>query len=230
MTQEVENLMQWTLICVFLAALFTTLFPILYAFVPWYRTPLGRSLMIQAITLAIAVDGTLLLQFWTPENLEALIWFNAAVFTALAGSSAYLTWKMFKHNFIKPYKEKKAMSNTENPETPATHPLLSNHTYDQLKNTVTLVLPAIGALYFALAAIWGLPKAEEVVGSVAAITTFFGVVLKLSDRAYNKSDEKYDGTMNVVETEVGKTMSLELNKDPELFEAQDQVLFKVNQL
>lgn len=62
---------------------------------------------------------------------------------------------------------------------------LSNKTYDRTKWTTTIVLPAAAALYFGLAQIWGLPKAEEIVGSVAVVTTFLGVVLGISSKNYN---------------------------------------------
>lgn len=64
---------------------------------------------------------------------------------------------------------------------------LSNKTYDIMKWIVALVLPALGTLYFTLAGIWGFPYGEQVVGTIAAITTFGGVVLKISDVGYNKT-------------------------------------------
>lgn len=59
--------------------------------------------------------------------------------------------------------------------------------YDVLKIWAQIVLPAIGALYFALAKIWGLPFATEVVGTLAAIDTFLGTLLKISSISYNKT-------------------------------------------
>lgn len=59
--------------------------------------------------------------------------------------------------------------------------------YDMLKIWAQIVLPAIGALYFALAKIWGLPFATEVVGTLAAIDTFLGTLLKISSISYNKT-------------------------------------------
>lgn len=64
---------------------------------------------------------------------------------------------------------------------------MKNGTYDKLKNMALVILPAIGALYFGVAQIWGLPKAEEVVGTVAVITTFVGVVVKAAQVSYNNS-------------------------------------------
>jgi hypothetical protein len=64
---------------------------------------------------------------------------------------------------------------------------LSNTAYDLLKYTTTIVLPAIGALYFALSQIWGFPHAEQVVGTLAAVTTFLGVLIGVATASYNKS-------------------------------------------
>ena len=46
---------------------------------------------------------------------------------------------------------------------------MSNQTYDILKYIALIVLPAISALYFGLAQIWGWPYGEEIVGSIAVI-------------------------------------------------------------
>lgn len=49
---------------------------------------------------------------------------------------------------------------------------MSNKCYDALKWIALIVLPAIGALYFALSQLWELPYAKEIVGTVTAINTF----------------------------------------------------------
>ena len=67
---------------------------------------------------------------------------------------------------------------------------LSNKVYDNLKWIATYFLPALGALYFAIASIWGLPYAEEIVGSITAVDAFLGAILGLSTYTYNK--EKRD--------------------------------------
>ena len=61
---------------------------------------------------------------------------------------------------------------------------MSNKTYDILKYIAQIVLPALGTLYFALAKIWGLPYGEEIVGTLAAVDTFMGAMLKISSNAY----------------------------------------------
>lgn len=64
---------------------------------------------------------------------------------------------------------------------------MSNKMYDILKYIAQIVLPAIGTLYFALASIWGFPYGEEIVGTITAVDTFLGVLLKISTDNYNKA-------------------------------------------
>ena len=70
--------------------------------------------------------------------------------------------------------------------------MLSNSNYDFLKWVAQIFLPAFGTLYFALAQIWGLPYAEQVVGTITAIDAFLGALLGISTHYYNKV-EKEDG-------------------------------------
>jgi hypothetical protein len=69
---------------------------------------------------------------------------------------------------------------------------LSNETYDILVWVAQILLPALGTLYFAIAAIWGLPYAEQVVGTITAIDTFLGATLKISNSKYKGSDDTTD--------------------------------------
>lgn len=62
----------------------------------------------------------------------------------------------------------------------------TNNVYDKLKWIAQYALPAIGTLYFAIAGIWNLPCAEQVVGTITAIDTFLGVVLGISSVQYKK--------------------------------------------
>lgn len=108
-------------------------------------------------------------------------------------------------------------------------PWLSNRTYDALKWVAMVLLPAIGALYFGLAQIWGLPSAEEVIGTVTVVDTFLGVILGLSTKQYNNSGAKYDGDVDVVENEEGKkSFLLNLYSDPQNLDQQNEIVFKVN--
>ena len=69
---------------------------------------------------------------------------------------------------------------------------MSNKVYDILKEITTIILPALGTLYFALSGIWGqemFPYAEQVVGTITAIVTFLSVVLHISTYQYKKGLE-----------------------------------------
>lgn len=66
---------------------------------------------------------------------------------------------------------------------------MSNKTYDVLKYIAQIALPAIGTLYFALARIWALPYAEEIVGTISAVDVFLGAILGISTANYNKQQE-----------------------------------------
>lgn len=107
--------------------------------------------------------------------------------------------------------------------------MLSNKMYNFMKKMVQIGIPATSSLYFGLAQIWGLPYAEQIVGSLALIATFLGVVLGLSTMAYNNSDDKYDGTAVVeINQETGsKVVSLVLNSDPYLIDEKKDIFFKV---
>lgn len=107
-------------------------------------------------------------------------------------------------------------------------PLLGDSAYNKLKQSTTVVLPALGALYFALAQIWHLPKAEEVVGSIAALNTFLGVLLGVSTRSYNRSDVKYAGIIEVEETPDAKQLNFILNEAAAPLEKQPEVTFRVD--
>ena len=67
---------------------------------------------------------------------------------------------------------------------------MNNKTYDILKWIAQILLPGIGTLYFALAGIWNLPMAEQVVGTITAIDTFLGLLLGISTANYNSKKEE----------------------------------------
>ena len=67
---------------------------------------------------------------------------------------------------------------------------MDNKLYDILAIIGRLILPALGTLYFALAKIWDLPLAEEIVGTIAAVTTFLNTILKIkADQYWEELDE-----------------------------------------
>lgn len=67
---------------------------------------------------------------------------------------------------------------------------LDNKVYDVLKWIAMILIPAVSALYFGLAQIWGFPYGEQIVGSLAVIDTFLGAILGISSATYKKLGEK----------------------------------------
>ena len=66
---------------------------------------------------------------------------------------------------------------------------LNDKVYDVLKWIALIVIPAVGALYFGLAQIWGFPYGEQIVGTLTLIDTFIGALIGISTSSYNKSME-----------------------------------------
>jgi hypothetical protein len=106
-------------------------------------------------------------------------------------------------------------------------PVFTGKLYDVLKYLAQVVFPALGTAYFALAQIWGLPAAQEVVGTIIVVDTFLGVVLQISSTKYNNSDAKYDGTVGVTETEEKLNYVLNLNDDPVALKDKDEIRLKI---
>lgn len=104
---------------------------------------------------------------------------------------------------------------------------MTDSQYDALKQLALIVLPALGALYFALGNLWGFPKVEEVLGTVTAIETFLGIVLGVSKKNYKANEEHLDGDLEVEITPDGDQFSLELDMPVEDVKTKDELTVKV---
>jgi hypothetical protein len=71
--------------------------------------------------------------------------------------------------------------------------IFGNKTYNVLKFIALVLLPALGAFYFAVAGYWGLPYPKEVLGTISAVDVFLGVILGISSvNYYKKQSTEYD--------------------------------------
>lgn len=113
------------------------------------------------------------------------------------------------------------------PNNTAKTPLLKDGLYTVLKHVAAIGLPALTALYFALAQIWHFPHTADVMASIAAINTCLGALLGYSSMTYNNSDAKYVGNLEVLDTGNKKTFSLNLNGDPNDIDQMNEATFKV---
>lgn len=102
--------------------------------------------------------------------------------------------------------------------------LLINGLHVILKVFVQLLFPAFVILYF----VFDLPNAKTGLVIAAIITIFFGMVLNISTKAYNKSDAEFAGEIVIHEKEGGgRLYSLDLNSDPAEIAEKKTITFKV---
>ena len=113
---------------------------------------------------------------------------------------------------------------------PAANTLLSNKLYDRLKFLAQVLMPGVAALYFGLAAIWGLPKAEEIVGTITVLDTFLGLFLVAGARQYQNSDARFDGAIRVENFEAEGYSNLNVRLDPDAIADKDEVTVKVKRV
>lgn len=111
-------------------------------------------------------------------------------------------------------------------QTGSTTLVMSSKVYDFLKKLAQIWLPALGTLYFALAALWGLPAADKVTGTVMAVDAFLGVLLKFSKDQYVASGAAFDGHVTVIPTDDGNT-NVRLNLAPSDLVDKSQITLKV---
>ena len=80
-----------------IVALFTTSsFPVLYAFSPWYKKPLGRSVMLLGMTIVLAIGLKFVLTFFlTNGPRDFLLWTNVAVLSLIIVASSSLTYQLW---------------------------------------------------------------------------------------------------------------------------------------
>lgn len=106
---------------------------------------------------------------------------------------------------------------------------LTNKQYDSAKWLTTIVLPACGTLYFAVAQIWGLPAGEQVLGTIIAVQAFLGVLLGISTQQYRNSDARFSGDINITKEPNGeKSAAISFNEHPAELGDKTEATFKVN--
>jgi len=107
--------------------------------------------------------------------------------------------------------------------------LISNKQYDLLKRTVTIGLPGVATLYAALAALWNWSNTDAVLGTLVAITTFGGVVMRFATNSYDNSDGKYDGQLVTTgyDPDTGiPNLQLDISGDPNELVAKSEIVLR----
>ena len=111
---------------------------------------------------------------------------------------------------------------------PADNTLLSNSVYDKLKQVAAIWLPALAVFYITVAPFWGLPKQEEVAGTLIALDLLLGTGLTVLSSRYKKSDARFDGAIDLAEGDEPNTTAMNFRIDPNAVYDKDEVLVKVN--
>lgn len=65
--------------------------------------------------------------------------------------------------------------------------MLSNNAYDII-NKIQRWLCAVGVLYLALSAIWGLPFGDQINQSIVAVSAFLATFLEIATSKWNKEN------------------------------------------
>lgn len=113
---------------------------------------------------------------------------------------------------------------------PRANTLLSNKAYNILKPIAQIWLPALAVFYITIAPYWGLPKQEEVAGTIMALDLLLGAVLGLSSRQYQNSDARFDGSIVVSTDEEEMTSDVNIRLDPAAVMDKDEVTVKVKRV
>lgn len=109
--------------------------------------------------------------------------------------------------------------------------IFSDKVYTALKWITMIALPALATLYFALAGIWDFPYGEEVVGTIAAITTCLGALIGISSFNYNEqlpNVKPTDGAI-IVESfdDIAGSSYIQFEKDLDNLKDQSHITLKV---
>jgi hypothetical protein len=100
MPKDMETVIEYIKIMLVVTGICVSLFPILYLFSPWYRSHLGRAVMIQSMSVAFAIDISVVRAYWLQDmTVTALFLLNLVILAFIAGASMYLVVMLLYYNF-----------------------------------------------------------------------------------------------------------------------------------
>lgn len=214
MTRDIETLRAYLRVIVVVVAVCATSLPLVYSLSHWRARPLGKLIMWLAVTLAMAVDFTVLFMVWAPKDILIVFWIDAIILAMIGGSTASLAFYIWRVNHIR---ERVYFM------------LFSDKLYQVIKKAVQIYIPALSAFYFGLSQIWGLMYGIQVTGTMALVATFLGLLLGISTKTYEKQGPVIDGEFMLAPDPGGDTANLHVkNADLEALETKEYVVFKVH--
>lgn len=105
--------------------------------------------------------------------------------------------------------------------------MFSNEVYDLLSRIVKLGLPGLGAFYFTVSQLFGLPYGTQVVALFAALAVLGGIFLEISNRSYNNTSVGKDGII-VVDPDAGIVNGLVQRVPFDVITGKDVITLKVD--
>ena len=101
MPQDVQTVMHVSRIFLAIAAVAVTMFPLLYGLLsPWYTSHLGRAVLLQSLSIAMAIDISAYGQFWAiTTDLHKILVINVVFLGLISLTSLYLTATLIYYNF-----------------------------------------------------------------------------------------------------------------------------------
>lgn len=109
--------------------------------------------------------------------------------------------------------------------------IINNKLYDALKWATLIFIPALNTATFSFLQLWGADPGltSKVVGSIGIVNTLLGVAIGVVKQSYNKSDEKYDGTISPELAQMQTSdLALNLGPIPKDLEGRKDILLKVD--
>lgn len=91
---------------------------------------------------------------------------------------------------------------------------MKNRIYDAVKYTTTIAIPALSAAYVGMdvALDGALPYENQVAKAAVVITTLLGALVLQQSRSYSKSEDRFDGSIEVNSNDPSILHSLDLDK------------------
>jgi hypothetical protein len=105
--------------------------------------------------------------------------------------------------------------------------VITGRTYDVLKWITQILLPALGALYFIGASIWGFSHGETVLGIIFIVDLVLGALLWISQAIYKTQIGQGDLLVDEDSQTGEKGLRLVLDHTPEELVEKQEVRFKV---
>lgn len=107
--------------------------------------------------------------------------------------------------------------------------LLPDSLFNTFRFFVEVILPGVGALYFALAEIWNLPNAAQVVATLSAVAVFLGLFVNYARIKHSEVNENLvDGELVIdLNDPMKDTYSIEIHRPLGELPLQNEVRLKV---